>query len=601
MKLPYGIADFRRLIFEGYLYLDRTAHIRQLEALGSALVFLRPRRFGKSLWLGTLASYYDLRLANEHERLFGQLAIGREPTSLAHRYFVLRWNFSEVEARGGVEDLTERLDAYVSSTIRVFLQDYKDHLPATLTIRPHATDTLRELLAIIRQTPYRLYLMIDEYDNFANEVMLADETTYRGLVHSDGPFRNLMKSVKSAMEGQGLERVFLTGISPIVLSDLTSGFNITKNVSQHPALNDLCGFREEEVEALLRESTMALRAAQASRGLWNDQELVSDALEMARVWYDGYSFSPSATQRVYNPTLVLYFLDRLQDYHEYPANMLDANLAIDQDKLSFLAREIPGQQVILDLVQTGEPIEAQALVEGFSLADVLRPRATDLSSPLSFLYYFGMLTLEGRTAHRSLLLRLPNLVIKGLFLDNVRALLLAEENDPWAMEDPAQALLQRGDIAPLSAYIEERVFRRFSNLDYRWMNELAIKTAFLALLFKQTSHVIVSEPELDRGRADLLLQRRPDANAPDLFDLLLELKYVKPRDLGIPVENLRTLSREELLTLEPVRTVLAQAERQLTRYRDALSAQHRSGLRLSCWVVVALGFERLLTRELPVV
>lgn len=444
MKIPYGIADFHRLVHEGYVYVDRTSHLHQLEALGSALVFLRPRRFGKSLWLGTLASYYDLRLTTEHERLFGRLAIRREPTPLAHRYFVLRWNFSEVESRGSVEDLAERLNAYVSSTIRIFLQDYRNHLPAAVTILPHATDTLRELLAVIRQTPYRLYLMIDEYDNFANEVMMADEATYRGLVHSDGPFRNLMKSVKSAMEGQGLERLFLTGVSPIVLSDLTSGLNITKNVSQHPALDGLCGFHEGEVRRLLDQLLAEIEADKLPGAAGGRAGTVEAAIEMMRVWYDGYQFSPAASERVYNPTLVWYFLDRLQDFREYPAKLLDANLGIDQDKLAFLAREVPGQQVIIDLVQTGGTIEVQHLVDGFTLAELCQSHRLDLDRLSSLLFYHGLLTMEGRTERRSLLFGLPNLAAKEFYLNCLSANLLTEEH-PRRAARPVACLLPQDD------------------------------------------------------------------------------------------------------------------------------------------------------------
>ena len=175
-------------------------------------------------------------------------------------------------------------------------------------------------------------LLIDEYDNFANEIMMSDEGTYRRLVHADGPFKRLMKQVKTATEGQGIERLFLTGVTPVVLSNLTSGLNIAKNVSLASDLNALCGFTEEEIRGLL-ERLADERSAQAGGDF-----SVDEALEMMRTWYNGYRFAPASGQQVYNPTLALYFIDHLQREGTYPRQMLDTNLAADENKLRFLAR-----------------------------------------------------------------------------------------------------------------------------------------------------------------------------------------------------------------------------------------------------------------------
>ena len=243
MKIPYGIADFYALRTEGYLYVDRTDRIRTVEELGKALLFLRPRRFGKSLWLRTLACYYDLRLADEHQRLFGGLAAGGEAaTPLAHRYFVMAWDFSDIDPdpppRGvnaavssRVERLGNEIHGYLNGSVKSFVSDYGAHLPRPIEIEVDAFRTLGNLLAVLRQTPYRLYLLVDEYDNFANEVMTAEEEDYLQLVHADGPFKRLWKWVKGAMAGQGLERLFLTGVSPIVMSSSP----VTATMSPAPA------------------------------------------------------------------------------------------------------------------------------------------------------------------------------------------------------------------------------------------------------------------------------------------------------------------------------------------------------------------------------
>ena len=335
MKLPYGIADFPRIRRDGYVYLDRTDRIRVVEELGSSLLFVRPRRFGKSLFVNTLLNYYDIRTRDEHDALFGDLAVGREPTPSAHNYFVLKWNFSLIDPLGGgtsdvVAGIGQLLNDYVNATIEAFQRDYRAELAELLSepirVEKSAVHSFENLLAAIRETPYKLCILVDEYDNFANEILIGDESTYRRLVQADGPFKSLMKQVKAATEGAGVERLFLTGVTPLVLSDLTSGINMAKNVSLEDSLCSLCGFTEAEVHGLI-ERIAEERA---------DVE-VDEALAMMRTWYNGYSFAPGAPPKVYNPTLAIYFLDYLQRKGDYPRQMLDANLAADENKLRFLA------------------------------------------------------------------------------------------------------------------------------------------------------------------------------------------------------------------------------------------------------------------------
>ena len=308
ITLPYGIADFRRIRREGMAYVDRTAYIPRIERLGSTLVFLRPRRFGKSLWLQTLANYYDVRRAEEFTDLFGGLAIGRTPTPRANRSFILQWNFSVVDPSGSIGQIAESLREHVSSRAKNFIADYKDRLPVKVETEGSATAILDSLLSAVRRTPHPLYLLIDEYDNFINEVMARDVETYRALVHTDGPFKLLFKAVKNATEGQGLERVFITGVSPVALNDLTSGFNIARNVSLEPDLAGLCGFEESEIRGLLDQISQ-------ERDL--SPEALEDAVATMRTWYNGYRFTASEGRGlVYNPTNVLYFLDHLHRHVE---------------------------------------------------------------------------------------------------------------------------------------------------------------------------------------------------------------------------------------------------------------------------------------------
>jgi hypothetical protein len=586
LKLPYGIADFHHLITAGYAYVDRTAAIRQVEDLGEALLFIRPRRFGKSLWLDTLRCYYDLRLAGELRSLFGRLAIGRDPTPLANRYFVLVWDFSAVDPRGSADEIGARLHGYVNNTLRTFLSDYRDHLPADVEIEDHPVHSLGNVLAAIRRTPYKLYLLVDEYDNFANEVMTADQGSYGRLVHSDGPFKQLFKWVKMARRGQGLERLFITGVSPVVMSDLSSGLNICENAYLIEELNTLCGFTEGELRELL-----AHVAAEAETGVD-----VEEACAMMRTWYNGYRFAPNAEEAVYNPTLVLYFLKHLARTGNYPRQMLDANLAADEDKLRYLGEIARGRKLVFDLLASDQAVEVSTLEERFTLADLLERELQGETFLASFLYYFGMLTLAGETPQRKLRLVPPNLVVKTLYVDSVRRYLGLHAEEARA---PSAALTADGDIQPLLEYVEQAIFPNLSNRDYIRANETTIKAVFLALLADEVSYTIQSEQELSKGYADLCLLLRPDAREANLLDLLIELKYLGLKKLGVSGAKLRRLDREQLLELPEVSRHLAAAAEQLRRYAAVLTGR-QGDLRLRCFAVVALGLERLVGLEVAV-
>ena len=608
MKLPYGVADFYSLRTRGQLYVDRTDRIATVEELGEALLFLRPRRFGKSLWLSTLACYYDLALAGEHERLFGDLAIGRRPTPLGHRYFVLRWDFSEIDPdpptrNGGVSSRTGRIGneihSYLNSTIRSLLSDYREHLPE-VRVGEDAFRSLDRLLDAIRRTPYRLYLLIDEYDNFANEVLTADRGAYEDLVHSDGPFKYLFKWVKAAIGRKGIDRLFITGVSPLVMSDVTSGMNIARNVYFKPVLAELCGFSDAEVDellmAVLRERSDLEMSAQ-------------DTKLMMREWYNGYRFALGVAERVYNPTLVFYFLLHLLEEGTCPRQMLDANLAADEGKLDFLAQVAAGQgatgaepgvapqTTVIDLIGRDKPLEVLQLFDRFTLRELLERSAQDTSFLGSYLYYFGMLTLRREeTEAQTVELVVPNEVMHGLYVERVRRILLPLGTSRSAADALLFAFLRSGDLEPLLDFIEATLFPTFSNRDAAWANELTLKTVFLTLLWNDVSYITHSEPELEHRYADLCLLRRPDARASSLWDLLFEFKRLSLKELGMSGEEVKAASRGSLMELEKVKETLGRAEAQLAAYRAALERKRGDALKLRGFAVVALGFERLVVR-----
>ncbi|MCP4653956.1 MAG: AAA family ATPase [bacterium] len=596
IQFPYGIADFRSIRRDGMVYVDRTAHIRDLEMLGRILVFLRPRRFGKSLWLQTLASYYDLRRKGEHDELFGGLAIGRQPTPLAHRYFVMQWNFSTVDPSGGVEQIAENLRRHVSDQAKAFVSDYRDHLPDPVETDGNPPTILSSLLSVVRQTPYKLYLLIDEYDNFVNEVMVQDIGTYHALFEKGGPYKQLFKSVKNATEGQGLERVFVTGVSPVALNDLTSGFNNATDVSLEPALGSLCGFRDQEIGELLE--TLAAEGKLS-------REAIDQAAGTMRTWYNGYRFSKSMDELVYNPTNALYFLKHLYLHGTPPEDLHDENLRTDRGKLTFIARTPAGAGVIEKLTEAADgTIAITRLQTSFSLDDLTARLERDRGAVASFLYYMGLLTLTDVPFR----LRIPNLVVRKLFLDRLLEIFLPEAGDSSGAQEIGFGFFQDGNLRPLLHFFEEKLLPVLSNRDRgaaakepgrsgSGVNETAVKTLFLSILFADAYYRALSEPELEQGYADLCLLVRPEMRRYGFFDLLFEFKLVRRKELKKKGQDLRRMDEAELRRLPAVTKAFTEAREQAERYRPAL-VRREGELNLRTYAVVAVGLERILGEEI---
>ncbi|MDY0164677.1 AAA family ATPase, partial [Desulfobotulus sp.] len=262
MKYPYGIADFEKIILNGYFYCDRTDRIPFLENAESQL-FIRPRRFGKSLLLSMLENYYDVAKKEQFQKLFGHLKIGSNPTASKNAYFILRWDFSCVDATGDFAEIKQSLYNHINGRIENFIKYYElmgfDFKDVNINYLD-ALYSLNSLLGSVRAHGHAVYLLIDEYDNFANTILMSPagkKEDYEKLVREEGILRTLFKAVKALTSSTMFDRVFITGVSPVVLSDITSGYNVAKSVYFNPVLNDLCGFREEEVKAEIEKIAAA--------------------------------------------------------------------------------------------------------------------------------------------------------------------------------------------------------------------------------------------------------------------------------------------------------------------------------------------------------
>ncbi|MEA3415054.1 MAG: AAA family ATPase [Thermodesulfobacteriota bacterium] len=588
MKFPYGICDFNKIITKGYFYCDRTDYISLLEDTGDFLLFLRPRRFGKSLLLSMLENYYDVARKDRFQDLFGNLLIGKNPTPLHNQYFILKWDFSCVDPSGDASEIKRSLNNHVNASIRSFCITYKEYLHNSIKIDPDdAVSSIVSSLDAVRQTPYSVYLLIDEYDNFANEVMMGvrreKKDIYEALVYEEGPLKTLFKAVKSFTGGSGLDRSFITGVSPVVMSDITSGYNIARNIYLDPAYNNLCGFDEEEIEQAIKVITSECK--------FNDKD-AADALDIMRIYYNGYAFAPDAREFIYNPTLAIYFMEAFSRTCKYPREMLDANLAADEAKLQYLSQIPKGGQLLLDLIKKDNRLVISKFATRFGIQQMMTDQSKDFAFISSFLYYFGVLTIDGQTEEGKLILRVPNLVTQGLYVEGIQQMLLPE---PFERDDgvlAAEQLYVKGNIEPLCEFVEQRFFQVFRNRDYKWANELTVKTAFLTLLYNDILYIMDSEKDAGRGYADLTMIIRPDTRRFKIFDILIEFKYVSLKQVGLTGEKARNLNIEELQAIPAMQTKMKEAKNQARKYGDALERKYNN-LRLKRYAVVSLGFERV--------
>ncbi len=396
-ELPYGVSNFVTIVEENIYYVDKTMYIPMLENEARNLFFIRPRRFGKSLFLGMLHAYYDCRTKDKFEQWFGKLWIGQHPTPNQGRYQVLHLDFSQVGGR--IEKLEENFDSYCRVVFDSFVDIYEDYYTDDFVKKVRSAATAVDKLTLIndesKKYEYPLYLIIDEYDNFTNTVLNEQgEDVYWSITHAEGFYRDIFKKFKGSFA-----RIFITGVSPVTLDDVTSGFNIGWHISTKPEFNQMLGFSTEDVHALFSY----YKASGAIRPDCNIEAVIDEM----KPWYDNYCFAKDAlhTQsRVFNCDMVLYYLRNYISRGEGPEEMIDPNTKTDYNKMKRLIQldKLDGDRkgVIRTIAETGE-ITCN-LYETFPAHQITNP---DIFP--SLLFYYGMLTIKD-TLGSLLVLSIPN-------------------------------------------------------------------------------------------------------------------------------------------------------------------------------------------------
>ena len=526
LKMPYGISNFEELITEDYYYVDKTKYIEKLESLPEKrIMFLRPRKFGKTLFTSVIENYYDKNRVEKFEKIFKNTYIGKNPTKLKNSYCILRFNFSGIDTSS--EEVTIRgFKNEVASSIEVFIHRY--NLDFYVNTEDDAENILNNLFkAFYTQQPQeKIYVIIDEYDHFANELLGFHPERFKSLVSKNGKVRKWYEILKKGTETV-VDRIFITGVAPITLDSLTSGFNIGKDITQDVRFNDMMGFTQSELIEILNSQDISKE----------EQEKI---LPIMKENYDGYKFCLNAENQIYNSNMCLYFLSEYTWSKKIPDRLIDMNIASDYSKIGKMLDLCKGENRLEILRKTvqGEPI-INTIVEKFNPAIEF----TEIDM-ISMLYYLGYLTISGNLVGIPEL-TIPNKVMKEIYASYFMQLMNKEAEFRIDNSTNQEILIQLAMEGRIDKIVEvlKIYLKNLSNRDLIKFDEKYIKLIFYCIAMNINSYSTKSEMEVNRNYPDILLVPR-DRNK-GYKSIMVEFKYLKKGETS-KLEDKQKEAREQI-------------------------------------------------------
>lgn len=530
--LPYGMMNFADIRLDNYYYVDKTSFIPVIEQSDRFFFFIRPRRFGKSLTLNMLQHYYDVRTRDKFDALFGDLYIGKHPTRDRNSYLVLYLNFSGIS--GELHNYRQGLDAHCNTSFDYFCDIYAEYLPKgikeVLNEKAGAVEQLDYLYHQCELAGQQIYLFIDEYDHFTNAILSDAESIHRYTeeTHKEGYLRAFFNRVKAGTYSS-IKRCFITGVSPVTMDDLTSGFNIGTNYSLTPKFNAMMGFTEDEVrEMLTYYSTKA-----------PFHHTVDELIELMKPWYDNYCFAQECYDQptLYNSNMVLYFVKNYIDNNgKAPRNMIESNIRIDYEKLRMLIRKDKEFAHDASIIQTlvSQGYITGELKDGFPAANIV-----DSDNFVSLLYYFGMLTVSGTYKGKTKLI-IPNQVVR----EQLYTYLLNTYNEAdlsfnnHEKDELSSALAYDGAWQSYFDYIADCLKRYASQRD-KQKGESFVHGFTLAMTAQNRFYRPISEADTQSGYVDIFLSPMLEIYPDMSHSYIIELKYARYKDPESRVEELR--------------------------------------------------------------
>ena len=534
-KLPKGISNYEKIVEENRIYVDKTMYIEKMEDLAdSTLMFLRPRKFGKTLFTSTLECYYDKNKVDKFEELFGKTYIGKNPTPNKNRYCVLRFNFSGIVSNT-VDEAIEGFKREVATSIEVFVQKYG--LDFFVNKDYGAEGILDDLFKAfyIQKANEKIYVIIDEYDHFANELLGFRTDEFKGVVAKNGRIRKWYEILKKGTESV-VDRIFITGVAPITLDSTTSGFNIARDITKSIKFNDMLGFSTEDVKYLMTEIDIS-------------EEKQEELLPIIKENYDGYIFSNMIKSeyekyKIYNSNMTLYFLDSYQEQGQVPEELVDINILSDYGKIEAFMNLCQNMNKIelLEKIVAEEPVESE-LTEKFNAEISFGEKEL-----VSLLFYLGYLTIEQNEFGMSKFVT-PNEVVRTFYSQYFVEYIKRKAGIQGEIKngEMIKEILYEGKID--KAIETLGIFlTNLSNRDYQRFDEKYIKVIFYAICRMLGAVYVKSELEIGGEYADILIIPREKLN--ERYGVLLEFKYIKQEDYNKNPELLEQKKQEAKAQLE---------------------------------------------------
>ena len=507
-KLPYGISNYEELITDGYYYVDKTMYIEKLENLAEKrILFLRPRKFGKTLFTSMIENYYDIKKSDEFEKLYNDTYIGKNPTKLKNSYHILKFNFSGIDTTND-ETTMKGFKNEVASSIKVFVDKYK--MDFYINMDDEAENILDNLIKAfgIQKEKEKIYVIIDEYDHFANELLGFNTNQFKNLVSKNGKVRKWYEILKKGTESV-VDRIFITGVAPITLDSLTSGFNISTDITQDESFNEMMGFTEKELIKLMTDQDI-------------EEEKQKEILPVMRENYDGYKFSLYGKEKIYNSNMCLYFLNRYIRFDRIPTELIDVNIASDYSKLGKMLDLCKGEEreKVIEKTVSGEGIVSE-IRQKFNPA--IEFTETDL---ISMLFYLGYLTIVGEEFEKPEL-SIPNRVMKEIYSDYFLKILSKDTELTVSESDYNEMLREIALEGKIDKIVEMlgKYLKNLSNRDYVKFDEKYIKLIFFCIAMNLKIFRLKSEMEVQRKYPDILLI--PKDQSKGYKGVMIEFKYLK--------------------------------------------------------------------------
>ena len=515
-KIPYGLTDFKRIQTESWYYIDKTKFIPIIEDGASFVTFLRPRRFGKSLTLNMLCAYYDSFFKDDYDAIFSETEIFKNPTPLKNSFFILKFDFSKID----ITDYEHSFRQHINIQIKSFIEKYRLKLVVEYDANP--IDNLQKLFQYSLANSLSIYLFIDEYDNFITKLLVSSKTNYKNMVTSkDAIYKEFFTMLKAGTSDNdsAIKKIFITGVSPLALYDVTSGSNNISNITLDRDLNDLVGITKNELKEMIQYY-----------GLDNKKEMI---IETCDEWYNSYRFNEDIEDTIYNSDMVLFYFNKLLKSGKEPRDLVDPNVRTDYSKLKYLLlseKKLNGNFKFLNDLLEGNKIQLMGLKDSFSAFEL-----TNRDNFKSFMFSLGFCTMEKNLFRLNL--KVPNQTIKKLLAEFIHYAYQDFEDYSMDVDTLNEHLAEMAISKDLSVfhYIADIIKSNSSLRDFI-DGENFIKAYFLAYLNLNNIYEIASEKESNKGFINIFLNPSRDEIP---FGAIIELKYIKKGDYTETLKNQR--------------------------------------------------------------